>query len=45
MGRVLSDPRATNPRIEMNISNLPKIRYKIVSQRLHAVLTKTLERE
>ena len=45
MGRVLSNPRATNPRIEMNTWNLPKIRYRIVSQRLRVKLTDIVERE
>lgn len=45
MGRVLSNPRAAKPRIEMNTLNLPKIRYRIVSQRLHVWLTDNLGHE
>lgn len=42
---MLSNPKATNPRIETKTSNLPKIRYRIVSQRLCVALIRILESE
>ena len=44
MGSVLSNPRATNPRIEMNTLEFTKIRNRIVSQRLSVVSVEILER-